>query len=153
MENIRVVCFPCGQHCSGGDLAETSVTHWWPGFSWLVRLSPCSFVIPCAVLTWSIEEDIQSLTAPQEHNYETLACRYSHVWLFVTLWTIALWLLGPWNSPGRNTGVGCYFVLQGIFPTQRKNPRQNSRQVSCVSALAGRFFTLYHLGSPRSTIL
>ena len=27
-------------------------------------------------------------------------------------------LLCPWNSPGKNTGVGCHFFLQGIFPTQ-----------------------------------
>ena len=26
-------------------------------------------------------------------------------------------LLCPWNSPGKNTGVGCHFLLQGIFPT------------------------------------
>ena len=25
---------------------------------------------------------------------------------------------GPWNSVGKNTGVGCHFLLQGIFPTQ-----------------------------------
>ena len=25
-------------------------------------------------------------------------------------------LLCPWDFPGRNTGVGCYFLLQGIFP-------------------------------------
>ena len=27
-------------------------------------------------------------------------------------------LLCPWNSPGKNTGVGCHALLQGIFPTQ-----------------------------------
>ena len=27
-------------------------------------------------------------------------------------------LLRPWDSPGKNTGVGCHFLLQGIFPTQ-----------------------------------
>ena len=27
-------------------------------------------------------------------------------------------LLCPWDSPGKNTGVGCHFPLQGIFPTQ-----------------------------------
>ena len=27
----------------------------------------------------------------------------------------------PWNSPGRNTGVSCYFLLQGIFPIQGSN--------------------------------
>ena len=31
-------------------------------------------------------------------------------------------LLCPWASPGKNTGVGCHFLLQGIFPTQRWNP-------------------------------
>ena len=30
-------------------------------------------------------------------------------------------LLCPWDSPGKNTGVGCHFLLQGIFPTQRLN--------------------------------
>ena len=30
--------------------------------------------------------------------------------------------LCPWNSPGKNTGVGCHSVLQGIFPTQGSNP-------------------------------
>ena len=27
-------------------------------------------------------------------------------------------LLRPWNSPGKNTGVGSHSFLQGIFPTQ-----------------------------------
>ena len=26
-----------------------------------------------------------------------------------------------WNSPGKNTGVGCHFLLQGIVPTQELN--------------------------------
>ena len=25
-------------------------------------------------------------------------------------------LLCPWNSPGKNTGMGCHSLLQGIFP-------------------------------------
>ena len=32
-------------------------------------------------------------------------------------------LLCPWDFPGKNTGVGCHFLLQGIFPTQGLNPR------------------------------
>ena len=32
-------------------------------------------------------------------------------------------LLCPWNSPGRNTGVGCHFLLQGIFPGPGIKPR------------------------------
>ena len=31
-------------------------------------------------------------------------------------------LLCLWNFPGQNTGVGCRFLLQGIFPSQRLNP-------------------------------
>ena len=31
-------------------------------------------------------------------------------------------LLCPWDSPGKNTGVRCHFLLQGIFLTQELNP-------------------------------
>ena len=31
-------------------------------------------------------------------------------------------LLCPWDSPGKNTGVGCHFFLQGISLTQGSNP-------------------------------
>ena len=27
-----------------------------------------------------------------------------------------------WDFPGKNTGVGCHFLLQGIFPTQGWSP-------------------------------
>ena len=30
-------------------------------------------------------------------------------------------LLCPWNFPDKNNGVNCYFLLQGIFPTQGLN--------------------------------
>ena len=35
----------------------------------------------------------------------------STVWLFVIPWTVATRLLCPWYFPGKNTGVGCYFLL------------------------------------------
>ena len=38
-------------------------------------------------------------------------------------------LLCPWDSPGRNTGEGCHFLLQGIFLTQESNPLS---LVSCI---------------------
>ena len=31
-------------------------------------------------------------------------------------------LLCPWDSPGKNTEVGCRALLQGIFPTQGSDP-------------------------------
>ena len=35
-------------------------------------------------------------------------------------------LLCPWDFSGKNTGVGCHFLLQGIFPTQGSNPHLSS---------------------------
>ena len=29
--------------------------------------------------------------------------------------------LCPWDFPGKNTGMSCHFLLQGIFPTQGSN--------------------------------
>ena len=43
-------------------------------------------------------------------------------------------LLCPWNSPGKNTRVGCHALLQGTFPTQGSNSHL------LFLALAGRFF-------------
>ena len=37
-------------------------------------------------------------------------------------WTKPAGLLCPWDSPGKDTGVGCHALLQGIFPTQGSNP-------------------------------
>ena len=31
-------------------------------------------------------------------------------------------LLCPWDFPGKNTGVGCHLLLQGIFSTKGLNP-------------------------------
>ena len=31
-------------------------------------------------------------------------------------------LFCPWDSPGKNAGVGCHDLLQGIFPAQELNP-------------------------------
>ena len=30
-------------------------------------------------------------------------------------------LLCPWDFSSKNSGVGCHFLLQGIFPTQGSN--------------------------------
>ena len=41
-----------------------------------------------------------------------------------SLWSHGLWptrFLCLWNSPGKNTGVGSHFLLQGIFPSQGVN--------------------------------
>ena len=40
----------------------------------------------------------------------------------VTPWTVALQAPLSRDSPGKNTGVGCHFLLQVIFQTQESNP-------------------------------
>ena len=58
-----------------------------------------------------------ALPLPKERKEcQSLSC----VRLFVTSWTVPTRLLCPWDSPGRNTGVGCHWVE--IFPTQGPNP-------------------------------
>ena len=41
-----------------------------------------------------------------------LLSRFSRVQLCVTPWTAGYQLLRPWDSPDKNTGVGCHFLLQ-----------------------------------------
>ena len=45
--------------------------------------------------------------------HECVLSHFSHVQLFATLW-----LLCPWDSPGKNTGMCGHALLQRIFPTQ-----------------------------------
>ena len=49
---------------------------------------------------------------------------------FVTPWTVVCQALCPWDYPGKNTGVGCHFLLQGIFPTQGLNPHLKSPELA-----------------------
>ena len=48
------------------------------------------------------------------------------------------------DTPGKNTGVGCHALLQGIFPTQ------DQTQVSCI---AGGFFTIWATREAQKTVL
>ena len=36
-------------------------------------------------------------------------------------WTVVPRLFCPWDSPGKNTGVGCHALLQEIIPTRGSN--------------------------------
>ena len=53
-------------------------------------------------------------------------------------------LLCPWDFPGTNIGVGCHFLLQGIFPTQGSSADLLHWQVDSLP--------LSHLGSPQELI-
>ena len=47
----------------------------------------------------------------------TSAHKLSRDQLFVTLWSVLARLPCLWDFPTKNTGEGCHFFLQGIFPT------------------------------------
>ena len=65
---------------------------------------------------FSRQEQWSGLPFPSP-KHACMLSRFSHVWLCVTLWTEPTSLLCPWNTPGKNTRVGCHALLQGIFPT------------------------------------
>ena len=52
----------------------------------------------------------------------TCAQSLSRVWLSVTPWTVACRTPRPQDFPGKNTGIGCNFLLRGTFLTQGLNP-------------------------------
>ena len=58
-------------------------------------------------------------------------------------------LLCPGNSPGKDTGVGCHSLLQGVFPTHGWNPGllECPRILYCLSH-EGSLSGLVHLRSP-----
>ena len=52
-------------------------------------------------------------------------CVLIHSVVSHSLWSLGLYharLLCPWSFPGKNTGVGCHFVPEGIFQAQGSNP-------------------------------
>ena len=69
----------------------------------------------------------------------------SHSSVSCSLWPHRLWpvrLLCPWNSPGKNTGMGCHFLLQGLFLIQGSN--------LCLLCLLHSRHILYPLSHQRS---
>ena len=53
-------------------------------------------------------------------------------------------LLHPWGFPGKSTGAGCHFLLQGIFLTQGLNP--------CLLCLLRCRWILYHRAAGKVSI-
>ena len=79
-------------------------------------LSPKINVISVSGL-WSKSKRISFSVKPIQH---VQACTIASV-VSDSLWPHGLWptrLLRPWDSPGKNTGVSCHTLLQGIFLTQ-----------------------------------
>ena len=93
--------------------------------------------------TW---KDVQHQYYQGKWKWESFSC----VQYLATPWEAAR-LLCPWNSPGKNTGVGSHSLLQGIFLTQGSNP--NLMHCKCIFTVwATKSMMRYHLTSVRMTI-
>ena len=73
---------------------------------------------------------IYQLQKKKKKNIREGSCKIlEFIMLFASVMSDSLWpyapepfrLLGPWDSLGKNIGVGCHALLQGIFPIQGLN--------------------------------
>ena len=109
----------------GVSKSQTRLSDW---TDWLTEcILDCIFKV---ILIQVLQTDYSSFFPPLLHSRFSLviyfipACKVASV-VFNFLWPYGLCpsrLLCPWGSPGKNTGVGCHGLLQGIFPTQGSNP-------------------------------
>ena len=96
------------------------------------------------------KEDIQ---CPSNiYRYKPLSVKSRHVYMLIHEVVSNSWqphelqparLLCPRDFPGKNTGVGCHCLLQGIFLTQGSNPHPPH-----LLHWQGDSLPLSHLGSP-----
>ena len=59
---------------------------------------------------------------------------HSVVYNSATPWTVAHRLLCPWGSPGKNTGMGCHFLLQEDLPDPEIKPRSPALQAESLQS-------------------
>ena len=59
-------------------------------------------------------ESVLFISGGQSKNLLLLLSHFSHVRLYATPSTAAHQAPCPWDSPGKNTGVGCHFLLQSM---------------------------------------
>ena len=89
---------------------------------WISLMFPHGFAFVTGILYrwYSIFPKASNLEVYGERKKVKLLSRAR---LFATPWIVACTkLLCPWDFQGKSTGVGCHFLLQGIFPTQGSNP-------------------------------
>ena len=67
-----------------------------------LRKSLWTSCLHCELSSWVTLKECLTLLDPVDYSLPRILC--------------------PWNFPGKNTGVGCHFLPQGIFLTQGSNP-------------------------------
>ena len=115
-----------------------SLCIWWPApsaglYSWRLPTFVLMFSMwpaPIADRHWGCHSPL--LLPLWLQPEQLLCCAYSDCccYLVTRLFLTLLQMHGlqptrlfcSWDFPGKNTGVGCHFILQGIFPIQGLNP-------------------------------
>ena len=81
------------------------------------NVKKCNWYLRPKIVTWKYSQTSYLLILHKKDSISLLVVSDS-------LWPHGLQptrLLCPWNSLGRNTGMGSHSLLQGIFPTQGSN--------------------------------
>ena len=110
----------------------------WSLFAWKIFFQPFTFSLYVSPVSRWVSIDNISLTSNLQ-NDSLMEC--SPIWTWAVLFSclkvkVLVALLCPtlchlmdcclpdscpWEYLGKNTGVGCHFLLHGIFPTQESN--------------------------------
>ena len=78
---------------------------------------------------WGYEWQNDNLAIPQKEIPLYMQNKIENISISCSVMSEPLWPHGlsparlrcPWELTGKNTGVGCHFLLQGVFPTQGSN--------------------------------
>ena len=121
-------------------LSGTSVGHfrssgWWHYLCWALLAHPLELLTLTLVsfrrpALWARQSPFQTWFISLQtrifwsHLFTGLLLLFSHQVVFDSFATpcpVIHRFLCLWNFPGKSTGVGCHFLLQGIFPTKGSN--------------------------------
>ena len=92
---------------------------------------------------WLLQNQFRSF--PSTMDYHVHTCSRSVMSdLFAIPWTVVCQAPLSRSFPGKNTGVWCHFLLQGIFPTRGRSEPSSLESFP----LAGGFLPLVMSGKP-----
>ena len=77
----------------------------WP-HTWQPTRLPVPGILQARTLEWV------TISFSYAWKWKVKVKSLSHVRLFATPWTAAHQAPPPWDSPGKNNGVGCHYLLQ-----------------------------------------
>ena len=133
-------CSPPGSSVHGISQARTLewvVVSSSRGFSWPRDQTYVAYIGRQVLYHWATREAHGCVLSWGRKERREKRVGWYHLFLspfYPVIWFLIHLYIRPWDFPGKNTGVGCHFLLQGIFPTQGSN------QVSCIVA---RRFTIW----------